>query len=84
MEVGPSVFFSLLVVAVSFIPISPWSTRRRLFKPLAYSKTLAMAFAALLAITLDPALRMLFARIEPFRFRPRWLSWAATKVAVGT
>jgi len=47
-------------------------------------ENLAMALAALLAITLDPAMRMMFARIEPFRFRPRLLSWVATKVAVGT
>jgi Cu(I)/Ag(I) efflux system membrane protein CusA/SilA len=84
-EVGPSVFFSLLVIAVAFIPVFALVDQEgRLFKPLAYSKNLAMAIAALLAITLDPALRMLFARIEPFRFRPRWLSWAATKTLVGT
>ncbi|MBP7149137.1 MAG: efflux RND transporter permease subunit [Acidobacteria bacterium] len=85
MEVGPSVFFSLLVIAVSFLPIFALVDQEgRLFKPLAYSKTLAMALAALLAITLDPALRMMFARVEPFRFRPRWLAWAASKAAVGT
>ncbi len=38
-----------------------------------------MAIAAVLAITLDPAMRMMFARIEPFRFRPRWLSWVANQ-----
>jgi len=84
-EVGPAVFFSLLVIAVSFLPIFALVDQEgRLFKPLAYSKNLAMALAAVLAITLDPALRMLFARSDPFRFRPRWLSWAATRVAVGT
>jgi Cu(I)/Ag(I) efflux system membrane protein CusA/SilA len=83
-EVGPSVFFSLLVVAVSFLPIfSLVDQEGRLFTPLAWSKTLAMALAAFLAITLDPALRMLFARIDPFTFRPRWLAWLATRVAVG-
>ena len=50
----------------------------RLFRPLAFSKNFAMAIAAVLAVTLDPALRMLFARIEPFRFRPRALSRVAT------
>src|SRR5512143_2856397 len=61
-EVGPSVFFSLLVIAVAFIPIFALVDQEgRLFKPLAYSKNLAMAIAALLAITLDPALRMMFA-----------------------
>jgi Cu(I)/Ag(I) efflux system membrane protein CusA/SilA len=84
-EVGPSVFFSLLVIAVAFIPVFALVDQEgRLFKPLAYSKNLAMAIAALLVITLDPAMRMMFARIEPFRFRPRWLSWAATKALVGT
>ena len=85
LEVGPSVFFSLLVIAVAFMPVFTLIDQEgRLFKPLAYSKNLAMAIAALLAITLDPALRMLFARIEPFRFRPRPLSWIATRLFVGT
>ncbi len=85
MEVGPSVFFSLLVVAVSFLPIFTLVDQEgRLFRPLAYSKNLAMAIAALLALTLDPAMRMLFARIEPFRFRPAWLAKLATHAAVGT
>jgi Cu(I)/Ag(I) efflux system membrane protein CusA/SilA len=84
-EVGPSVFFSLLVIAVAFIPVFALVDQEgRLFKPLAYSKNLAMALASLLAITLDPAMRMMFARIDPFTFKPRWLSWVATKVAVGT
>ncbi len=84
-EVGPSVFFSLLVIAVAFLPIFALVDQEgRLFKPLAYSKTLAMALAAGLAVTLDPALRMLFARVEPFRFRPRWLAWIFTKSLVGT
>jgi copper/silver efflux system protein len=84
-EVGPSVFFSLLVIAVAFIPIFALVDQEgRLFKPLAYSKNLAMAIAALLAITLDPAMRMMFTRMDPFTFRPRWLAWLATKAAVGT
>ena len=84
-EVGPSVFFSLLVIAVAFLPIFTLVDQEgRLFKPLAYSKNLAMAIAALLAITLDPALRMLFARIEPYRFRPRWLASLSTRALVGT
>ena len=83
-EVGPSVFFSLLVIAVAFIPIFALVDQEgRLFKPLAYSKNLAMAIAALLAITLDPAMRMLFTRMDPFTFRPRWLAGLVTKVAVG-
>ncbi len=84
-EVGPSVFFSLLVIAVAFFPIFTLVDQEgRLFKPLAYSKNLAMALAALLAVTLDPAMRMMFARIDPFHFRPRWLARAATSALVGT
>src|SRR5919201_1871721 len=80
LEVGPSVFFSLLVIAAVFTLVDQ---EGRLFRPLAYSKNLAMAIAALLAITLDPAMRMLFARIEPFRFRPRPVAWLATQALVG-
>ncbi len=84
-EVGPAVFFSLLVIAVAFIPVFTLVDQEgRLFKPLALSKNLAMAIAALLAITLDPAMRMLFTRMEPFAFRPRWLAKVATQCAVGT
>jgi Cu(I)/Ag(I) efflux system membrane protein CusA/SilA len=83
-EVGPSVFFSLLVIAVSFLPIFTLVDQEgRLFKPLAYSKNLAMAIAAVLAITLDPAMRMLFTRVEPIRLRPAWLGRIATAVLVG-
>jgi Cu(I)/Ag(I) efflux system membrane protein CusA/SilA len=84
LEVGPAVFFSLLVVAVAFIPIFTLVDQEgRLFKPLAYSKNLAMAIAALLAITLDPAMRMIFSRPDPFRFRPLWVSKVASTFAVG-
>jgi Cu(I)/Ag(I) efflux system membrane protein CusA/SilA len=84
-EVGPSVFFSLLVIAVAFLPVFALVDQEgRLFKPLAYSKNLAMAIASLLAITLDPAMRMLFTRMDPFTFKPRFLSWLATKALVGT
>jgi Cu(I)/Ag(I) efflux system membrane protein CusA/SilA len=69
-EVGPSVFFSLLVIAVAFLPIFTLVDQEgRLFKPLAFSKNFAMFIAALLAITLDPAIRMAFARIEPFKLK---------------
>lgn len=85
MEVGPSVFFSLLVIAIAFLPIFVLIDQEgRLFHPLAYSKTLAMAIAAFLALTLDPALRMLFARERPFSFRPTLLARAASSVLVGT
>jgi len=68
-EVGPSVFFSLLVIAVSFLPVFTLVDQEgRLFTPLAVSKTLAMALAAILAITIDPALRMMFTRMDYFEF----------------
>src|SRR5438046_2486594 len=74
-EVGPAVFFSLLVIAVSFLPVFTLVDQEgRLFQPLAYSKNFAMAIAALLAITLDPAMRMLFARSEPFQWKRSWLN----------
>jgi len=56
----------------------------RLFKPLAYAKSLAMIVAAVLAVTLDPALRLMFTRVTTFRFRPRWLAAAANALLVGT
>src|ERR1017187_2205152 len=84
MEVGPSVFFSLLVIAVAFLPVFTLVDQEgRLFKPLAYTKTLAMALAALLAVTLDSAVRMLFTRMEPFKARPRWLALLLNGVLVG-
>ena len=56
-EVGPSLFFSLLVITVSFLPIFTLEAQEgRLFKPLAYTKTYSMAAAALLAVTLVPVL----------------------------
>jgi len=83
-EVGPAVFFSLLVIAVAFLPVFALVDQEgRLFRPLAYSKNMAMAIAALLAVTLDPALRMLFTRMDPFTFRPRWLSRLASALFVG-
>lgn len=62
-EVGPSVFFALLVITVSFLPIFTLeATEGRLFKPLAFTKTYAMGFAAILTVTLTPALAALFIR----------------------
>ena len=84
-EVGPSVFFSLLVIAVSFLPVFTLVDQEgRLFKPLAYSKTFAMAIAAILAITLDPAMRMLFARSEKFRSKYSLLNKLGNVFLVGT
>jgi Cu(I)/Ag(I) efflux system membrane protein CusA/SilA len=62
-EVGPALFFSLLIITVSFLPIFALEAQEgRLFKPLAYTKTFAMAAAALLSVTLIPALMVLFVR----------------------
>ena len=62
-EVGPALFFSLLVITVSFLPIFALEAQEGgMFKPLAYTKTFAMAAAALLSVTLVPALMMLFMR----------------------
>jgi len=84
-EVGSPSFFALLVIAVSFLPVLTLEAQEgRLFKPLAYTKTLAMLVAAVLAITLDPALRLLFTRLKPYAFRPRLLCRAANAVVVGT
>ena len=84
LEVGQSVFFSLLVIAVAFMPVFTLVDQEgRLFRPLAYSKNLAMAIAALVAITLDPAMRTLFARVEPFSFKPKALAHLTTWALVG-
>jgi Cu(I)/Ag(I) efflux system membrane protein CusA/SilA len=62
-EVGPSLFFALLVITVSFLPIFALDGESgRLFKPLAFTKTYAMGFAALLSVTLAPALAVLAIR----------------------
>ena len=84
-EVGPSVFFSLLVIAVSFLPIFTLVDQEgRLFTPLAWTKTLSIALASLLAVTLDPAVRMLFSRIEPFMLSPPFLKKIVNTLLVGT
>ena len=79
-EVGPSLFFSLLIITVSFLPIFALEAQEGLlFKPLAWTKTFAMAAAALLSITVVPALMVLFVRgrIVPERKNPvnRALIW---------
>jgi Cu(I)/Ag(I) efflux system membrane protein CusA/SilA len=84
-EVGPSVFFSLLVVTVSFLPIFMLEGQSgRLFKPLAFTKTYAMAAAALLSVTLTPAIAGILIRghIRREHENPinRWLVRAYTPV----
>ncbi len=62
-EVGPSIFFSLLVITVSFLPVFTLeATEGRLFKPLAFTKTYSIGFASILAVTLTPALAALVIR----------------------
>lgn len=62
-EVGPSIFFSLLVITVSFLPVFTLeATEGRMFKPLAWTKTWSMGFGAILAVTLTPALAALLVR----------------------
>ncbi len=62
-EVGPALFFSLLIITVSFLPIFTMEAQEgRLFSPLAFTKTFSMAAAAILSVTLVPALMVLFVR----------------------
>jgi len=80
-EVGPALFFSLLVITVSFLPVFALEDQEgRLFTPLAYTKTFAMAGAALLSVTLVPVLMGLFirGRVLPEQKNPinRFLIWA--------
>src|SRR6267378_4113069 len=83
-EVGGPSFFSLLVIAVSFMPIFALQYQEgRLFKPLAFTKNFSMMIAAVLAITLDPAIRLLIMKTTEFRFRPKWISRIANSVLVG-
>ena len=83
-EVAGPTFFALLVIAVSFLPVLTLQAQEgRMFRPLAYTKTLTMVVAAILAITLDPALRLLLTRVERFNFRPEWLCRAANAVLIG-
>ena len=83
-EVGRPSFYSLLVIALSFLPIFALEAQEgKLFKPLAFTKNFSMAIAALLAITLDPALRLMFTKLKRYDFKPRWLSATANAVFVG-
>src|SRR6202040_1396433 len=80
-EMGPALFFSLLIITVSFLPIFTMESQEgRLFSPLAFTKTFSMAAAALLSVTLVPALMVIFVRgkIVPEQKNPinRLLIWA--------
>ncbi len=79
-EVGPALFFSLLIITVSFLPIFALEGQEgRLFKPLAFTKTYAMAAAALLSVTLVPVLMgyLIRGKIQPEHKNPvnRFLIW---------
>jgi Cu(I)/Ag(I) efflux system membrane protein CusA/SilA len=87
-EVGPALFFSLLIITVSFLPVfSLEGQEGRLFSPLAYTKTFSMAAAALLSITLVPVLMMLFIRgkVMPEAKNPvnRFLIWVYRPIIAG-
>ncbi|MFC3325057.1 efflux RND transporter permease subunit [Mesorhizobium cantuariense] len=87
-EVGPALFFSLLVITVSFLPIFTLESQEgRMFGPLAFTKTFAMAAAAILSITLVPALMVVFVRgrIIPEHKNPinRFLIWIYRPVIRG-
>ncbi len=83
-EVGPTVFFSLLVIAVSFLPIFTLLDQEgRLFKPLAYSKTLVMTISSVLAVTLNAALIFIFIRMKPLKLKSKRLSSFLNTILVG-
>ncbi|MDO8774842.1 MAG: efflux RND transporter permease subunit [Burkholderiaceae bacterium] len=87
-EVGPPLFFSLLIITVSFLPVfSLEGQEGRLFSPLAYTKTFSMASAAILSVTLVPVLMMLFIRgkIIPESKNPvnRFLIWVYRPIITG-
>jgi len=75
-EVGSSIFFSLAIITLSFLPVFVFEgTEGRLFRPLAYTKTYAMGFAALLAITLTPALVAVFLRKQKTPTKDKLTRW---------
>jgi len=83
-EVARPGFYSLLVIAVSFLPVFALVDQEgRLFKPLAFTKNLSMIVAAIMAITLDPALRLMWIRLDNFSFNPPWLARLVNSVVVG-
>jgi Cu(I)/Ag(I) efflux system membrane protein CusA/SilA len=84
-QVAPPTFFALLVIALSFLPLLTLQGQEgRLFRPLVYTKTTAILVAAFLAITFDPALRLLFMADRKLRFRPAWLCTVANSCLAGT
>jgi Cu(I)/Ag(I) efflux system membrane protein CusA/SilA len=83
-EVAGPTFFALLVIAISFLPVLTLEGEEgRMFRPLVYTKTLAMIVAAVMALTLDPALRLLLTRAQRMDFKPEWLNRMANALLVG-
>ena len=87
-EVGPALFFSLLIITVSFLPVFALEGQEgRLFSPLAFTKTFSMAGAALLSVTLVPVLMMLFiqGKVMPEAKNPvnRFLIWVYRPIIAG-
>lgn len=83
-EVGGPSFFSLLVIAVSFMPVFTLEAQEgRLFKPLAFTKNFSMIIAAVLAITLSPAMLLALIRVKTINFRPKWLASIFNGIFVG-
>ena len=79
-EVGPGLFFSLLIITVSFLPVFALTGQSyRLFAPLAYTKTYAMAFAAILSVTLVPVLMLWFVRGRLLKEMQNPVNWLFVK-----
>jgi Cu(I)/Ag(I) efflux system membrane protein CusA/SilA len=83
-EVAGPTFFALLVIAVSFLPVLMLEAEEgQMFKPLAYAKTMAMVSAAILAVTLDPALRLFFANLKRGPRSSSWLGRLTNSILIG-
>jgi len=83
-EVAGPTFFALLVIAVSFLPVLMLGADEgRMFRPLAYTKTMTMLVAAIVTLTLDPALRVMLTRVDRFDFQPSWLSGLLNSILIG-
>jgi Cu(I)/Ag(I) efflux system membrane protein CusA/SilA len=83
-EVGRPAFFSLIVIAVSFMPIFTLEGMEgRLFRPLAFTKNYAMFFGALLAITLAPAVQLLLIRVKPLPLKNKFMNLWVNRLFIG-
>ena len=83
-EVARPSFFSLIVIAVSFLPVFALVDQEgRLFRPLAFTKNFSMLVAGVLAITMDPALRLAIIRLDPFTFKNKLVNACMNAAFVG-